>query len=156
MSHFPTSGRVAGIDYGTVRIGVAICDPSRTLASPYENYTRRDLKKDAEYFQNLVRAEQIVGFVVGLPVHTSGHESQKSYEARQFATWLTEVTGLPTCFYDERFTSLEAEGLLGDARMTKKRKKKRLDMVAAQLLLAAFLESDQQGMSPRSLDDTSR
>lgn len=155
MSRFPTSGRVAGIDYGTVRIGVAICDPSRTLASPYENYTRRDLQKDAEYFRGLVQAEQLVGFVIGLPVHTSGQESQKSYEARQFAAWLTAATGLPTCFYDERFTSREAEGLLGDARMTKKRKKQRLDMVAAQLLLAAFLESDQQGMAPTSLDDAS-
>lgn len=155
MNRFPTSGRVAGIDYGTVRIGVAICDPSRTLASPYENYTRRDLKNDAEYFRRLACAEQLVGFVIGLPVHTSGQESQKSYEARQFAAWLTEATGLPTCFYDERFTSQEAEGLLGGARMTKKRKKQRLDMVAAQLLLAAFLESDQQGMAPTSLDDTS-
>lgn len=155
MNGFPTSGRVAGIDYGTVRIGVAICDPGRMLASPYANYTRRDVARDAEYFQKLVRAEQIVGFVIGLPVHISGHESQKSYEARQFAAWLTEVTGLPTCFYDERFTSREATGLLGDARMTRKRKKQRLDMVAAQLLLAAFLESDQQGMIPEGLDDPS-
>jgi putative holliday junction resolvase len=155
MSDFPASGRLAGIDYGTVRIGVAVCDPSRMLASPYENYTRRDMTRDAEYFRELVRSERIVGFVVGLPVHTSGQESQKSREARQFAAWLTEITSLPTCFYDERFTSREAEGLLGDARMTKKRKKQRLDMVAAQLLLAAFLESDQQGMSPAALDDSS-
>ena len=71
---------MAGIDYGTVRIGVAISDPGRTLASPYENYTRRDEEAMRSTFRSWSRDEQMVGFVVGLPVHTSGQESQKSHE----------------------------------------------------------------------------
>ena len=150
---FPTSGRLAGIDYGSVRIGVAISDPGRTLASPFENYTRRDERRDAQYFQNLVGAEGVVGFVIGLPLHTSGQESKKSHETRRFADWLAEVTGRPTCFYDERFTTREATYLLDEAQLTRKKRKQRLDMVAAQLLLAAFLESDRQGTCPAALDD---
>lgn len=138
---FPTTGRIAGIDYGSVRIGIAITDPGRMLASPYENYTRRDLKSDAARFRDLVSREQVVGLVVGLPVHASGEESAKSYEARQFGRWLQETTGVPVRFYDERFTSVQAEQLLGFAQLTKKRRKQRLDMVAAQIMLASYLES---------------
>ncbi len=153
MSEFPAEGRLAGVDFGTVRIGIAVSDPARTLASPYENYTRRGPANDARYFQRLVAEEKIAGFVIGLPVHTTGHESQKSHEARQFGQWLTEVTQRPVCYYDERFTSREATYLLEEAQLTKKKRKQRLDMLAAQLLLSAFLESDQGGRQPGSLDD---
>ncbi len=153
MNEFPPTGRLAGIDFGTVRIGVAISDPGRKFASPYENYTRRDKQSDARYFQQLVAAESIVGFVVGLPVHTSGEESQKSREARNFAQWLADVTECPICFYDERYTTREATYLLGEAQMTKKKRKQRLDMLAAQLLLAAYLESNPHNDSLAGLDE---
>jgi putative Holliday junction resolvase len=146
-------GRVAGIDYGTVRIGIAISDPGRTIASPYENYTRRGDEQDARRFRRLVDEEDVKLFVVGLPVHSDGGESQKSQEARQFGAWLTEQTGVEVVYFDERFTSVEAEQFLLGAEMTSKRRKKRLDMVAAQIMLAAFLESGGQGQDdPGSLD----
>ena len=153
MNELPPEGRLAGIDFGTVRIGVAISDPGRKFASPYENYTRRNQEGDASFFQQLVAKEGIVGFVVGLPVHTSGQESQKSREAREFAKWLSEVTQRPICFYDERYTTREATYLLGEAQLTKKKRKQRLDMLAAQLLLTAYLESDHQDDSLAGLDD---
>ena len=100
---FPIHGRLAGIDFGTVRIGISVCDGERILASPHENYSRQSIDEDAEHFRQLVRSESIVGFVVGLPVHSSGDESEKSKEARAFASWLTATTGLPIAFYDERY-----------------------------------------------------
>lgn len=138
---FPAEGRLAGIDYGTDRIGVALCDPARTLASPYENYTRRSEAADARFFRDLVAQERVAGFVVGLPVHLSGRESEKSGEARAFGQWLAATTGVPVRFYDERYTSAQAEELLGDARLTKKKRKARLDMLAAQILLTSYLEA---------------
>ena len=133
-------GRVAGVDYGTVRIGIAVSNPERTIASPLENYTRRGLDQDAKRFQRLVADEGIVLFVVGLPIHLDGGESQKSCEARQFGGWLAETTGVPVEFFDERFTSHEAEQFLLAADMTRKRRKKRMDMLAAQIMLTAYLE----------------
>ena len=135
------SGRVAGIDFGTVRIGIALSDPDRRIASPYENYTRRDLKQDAQRLRRLVEEEGIELFVVGLPVHLDGRESEKSLEARQFGRWLAKATDVPVQFFDERFTSHQAEEALLAAQMSKKRRKRRLDMLAAQIMLAAFLES---------------
>ncbi len=142
---FPVQGRLAGIDFGTVRIGIAVTDPDQRLASPYEIYHRRSPAADAEYFQRLVQEERLVGLVVGLPVLASGDESQKSIESRAFGDWLRELTGLPVRFYDERYTSVLADQSLLDAQMTRKQRKARLDKVAAQLILAAYLESGRQG-----------
>src|SRR5687767_11877632 len=113
-SHQPgtPSGRVAGIDYGTVRVGIALTDQRRQIASPYENYTRRGTEADARRFRRLVAEEEVTLFVVGLPVHLDGRESQKSVEARRFGQWLGEQTGVPVEYFDERFTSSQAEQLL--------------------------------------------
>jgi putative Holliday junction resolvase len=151
-SELSRTGRLAAIDYGTMRLGVAITDPDQRLASPLENYTRRGDALDAKWLLDLAKQERIVGFVVGLPIHISGDESQKSSEARKFGQWVSGLTGLPVCFFDERYTSAEAETLLLDAELTKKRRKQRLDKLAAQILLAAYLESSRSGEKPQSLD----
>lgn len=148
---FP-AGRLAGIDYGTVRIGIAVTDARRTLASPHSIYQRRDAAADARYFESLADAEKLVGFVVGLPVHLDGRESQKSREARQFGQWLTQTTNLPVVLFDERFTTAEADQFLGAAQLTKKQRAARRDKLAAQILLAAYLESSRPG-EPGPLDD---
>lgn len=136
-------GRVAGIDYGHIRIGIAVSDPQRTIVSPLENYTRRGMEQDAQRFRRLVAEEGVVLFVVGLPIHLDGRESEKSQEARRFGAWLGEVTGVPVEFFDERFTSHDAEQLLLAADMTRKRRKKRMDMLAAQIMLSGYLERGQ-------------
>jgi len=135
------AGRIAGIDFGTVRIGVAVTNRQRTIASPYATYERRGLEADERYFRELVDAEGLVLFVVGLPVHLDGTESAKSVEARAFGKWLEKVTGVPVVYFDERFTTSEAEQLLGLAELTSKQRKARRDALAAQIMLTAFLES---------------
>lgn len=145
-------GRLAGVDYGTVRIGVAVTDARQTLVSPYEIYRRRDKTGDARYFQSLVSQERIAGFVVGLPVHLSGRESEKSREAREFGAWLETATGVPVVYFDERFTTAEADQFLGAGKLTKKQRAARRDKLAAQIMLTAFLESGTCG-EPAPLDD---
>ena len=145
--------RIAGIDYGTVRIGIATADSDVGIAGPYETYSRRNERLDAEYFRRLATDERIGRFVVGLPVHLSGGESQKSAEARAFGAWLKATTGIPVEFFDERYTSSEAEQHLLDAGLTKKRRKEKLDQLAAQIMLTAYLEAGARGQqSPDSLD----
>ena len=133
-------GRIAGIDYGTKRIGIAISDPGHAIASPHENYTRNGWEADAIRFQRLVAEDDIIQFVVGLPLHVSGDESPKSKEAREFGAWLQDLTAIPVEFFDERYTSAESEAMLIDIDMTRKQRKKRLDMLAAQLILKGYLD----------------
>lgn len=137
----PNLGRVVGIDYGTVRIGIAISDPDRVLSSPYETYNRKNLSVDTAYFQRLAQENNVTQFVVGLPLHLSGQESEKSQEAVQFAHWLHELTGVPVDFVDERFSSVEAERYLRSANLSAKKLKARRDKLAAQIILSTYLES---------------
>ncbi len=138
---WPTSGRLAGVDYGSVRIGIAISDPSQHWVSPLDTYQPRTTKLDIEYFVGLAKNENVVGWVVGLPIHNDGSESQKSLEARSFAKWLTEITGLPHQLMDERFSSAFAEQLLRPAELSKAKRKQRIDRIAAMIILESFLES---------------
>jgi putative holliday junction resolvase len=135
------AGRLLGVDYGTVRVGLAISDPDRKIAFPLTTYTRRNRDADAAWFRNVVAEETVVGLVVGLPVHASGHEGQKAREARSFGAWLLGVTGLPVVFYDERFTTVLAESALWEAGLTHKKRKARRDRVAAQMFLQAYLDA---------------
>jgi putative holliday junction resolvase len=146
--------RLLGVDYGSVRIGLAISDPERRLASPLAIYQRQTRERDADYFRALVAAEEIGAFVVGLPIHLSGREGQKATEARAFGAWLAVTTGKPVLFWDERFSTVEAESALWQAGLTHRKRKARRDRVAAQIFLQAYLESGcPEKAAPGPLED---
>jgi putative Holliday junction resolvase len=145
--------RLLGVDYGSVRVGLAVSDADQRIASPLATYQRRDPEHDASWFRALVAEEQIGQIVIGLPVHLDGREGHKAAEARAFGRWLGDVSGLPVVFWDERFTTVEAEGFLLSAGLTNKRRKARRDRVAAQILLQSYLDAGCPGeQSPRALD----
>ncbi|MDX1964572.1 MAG: Holliday junction resolvase RuvX [Pirellulales bacterium] len=156
LAAIPYSGRICAVDYGTVRIGWAITDPAQSLVSPGEIYHRRTPALDAGYFQQLSQQEQICGFIVGLPVHGNGQESQKSREARQFAKWLGGLTSQPVALHDERYTTRAAEEILRESGLKASQRKKHLDKLAATVLLQSYLESRHQPThSPPPLEDPS-
>lgn len=139
----PAQGRLLGIDFGTVRIGLAVCDAQQTMAGPWATRVRQTPELDAVYFRKLVEAEAIVGCVIGLPLHLSGRPSQKSEAVLAFARWLKEIVQRPIAFYDERFSSAAAEELIG-GELTKKQRRGRIDKIAAQLILSGYLDSHRQ------------
>lgn len=141
----PTQGRLLGLDYGTHRIGTALSTPDQTIASPLENYTLRSDAADAAFLREQVREYRVVGLVVGLPIRSQGEEGAKAREARMFGDWAAKVTGLPVAYADERFTTAAAEDLLREAGMNRKQRKARLDKLAAQLMLQAFLDQRKSG-----------
>jgi putative Holliday junction resolvase len=130
-----------GVDFGTVRVGLAITDEMRIIASPLATYERGVESEDAAFFRQLVEREEVGRFVVGLPLHMSGDEGGKATEARQFGSWLAEVTSLPVTYWDERFTTVDAEAHLRSAGLSSQRRKNRRDRVAAQILLQSYLEA---------------
>lgn len=144
----PTRGTLLGLDYGTKRIGVAVSTPDQSIASPLENYTRRNLPEDEAFLKRQATEYQAVGLVVGLPVHMSGDEGTKAREARAFGEWAGLACGLPVVFWDERYSSAMAELYLQQAEVSRKKQKQRLDKVAAQVMLQAFLDSDDRAAAP--------
>lgn len=137
----PRTGRLIGVDYGQVRVGLAICDPDRRIASPLDTYTRRGEAEDAAHFRKLAAEESATGWVVGLAISLDGTEGPKARECRAFGAWLAAATGLPVAFQDERFTTAAAEDFLLEARLTNKKRKSRRDRVAAQLILQSYLDA---------------
>jgi putative Holliday junction resolvase len=133
----PRRGRLFGIDFG----GIAICDDDQRIASPIENYSLLRPEADATRLRTLATEYRIVGMVVGLPLHMGGEEGQKAREARRFGAWAAKATGLPLGFWDERLTSALAEDYLRMAELSPKKRKLRLDKVAAQIMLQSYLES---------------
>lgn len=144
-------GRLLGVDYGVNRVGLAICDPDRIIASPFATYERNDTDTDAAYFRKVVADERIVSIVVGLPIHTDGREGIKAKESRSYGAWLAGITGLPVQFWDERFSTVQAESALWNAGLTHAKRKQRRDRVAAQMILQAYIDAecpDNEGSGP--------
>lgn len=133
--------RLLAIDPGKVRLGLAVSDADRRIASPLATWTRRDAEQDLRYLLKVIEEEEVGGLVVGLPVHLSGREGVQARSAREFASVLARRCGLPCVLYDERFTTKEAEAALWDAGLTHKRRKARRDQVAAQILLQTYLDA---------------
>lgn len=133
--------RLLAIDHGQVRLGLAVSDAERRIASPLDTCTRRDKAQDLAYLKKVIDEEEIGAIVVGLPLHTDGQESKQSAAARAFGAWLQAETGVPVRYYDERFSTIFAERELWDAGLTHRRRKERRDRVAAQMILQAYLEA---------------
>jgi len=148
---FPEAGALLCIDFGTKRLGFAVCNREQTIASPVENYTRSSLDQDTRALRRIVADYHVVGLIVGLPVHMSGAEGGTARVARTFGEWAAKITSLPLRFADERFSSLTAEAYLFAAEMTNKKRKQRLDMLAAQTILQNYLDRTERNAPPGSI-----
>lgn len=135
------STRVLAIDPGSVRIGLAISDTERRLASPLTTYTRRDPEQDAQFLKKIIEAEEVGLIVIGLPLREDGYEGEQARAARKLGDWIRTFTDVPCVYFDERFTSFAADESLAEAGLTKKKRKARRDRVAAQVLLQSFLDA---------------
>jgi putative Holliday junction resolvase len=142
-------GRVLGLDFGTRRVGAALSDPRRKIATPLEVHHRRDMAGDERHYEELVRAHDIDRIVIGLPLHTSGQAGTSAALARRFGERLAEATGITVVFHDERFTTVEAEEALISAGLKRRRRKGLRDMIAAQILLQNYLDSGCPETEPR-------
>ena len=110
------------------------------IASPHLIHTTTgDRKSDAEFFLNLVEHEEIVGFVVGLPIHSDGRNSEMSTEVEKFANWLSDTTKRPIVF-QRRAAHVSGSVWTTEAHDYSGPKKKRHDAVAAQVILSNWLE----------------
>lgn len=128
-----------GIDYGTVRVGIALTDPMQIIARPYTV-----LKNNTALFENIeeiINEKQVSKIILGLPINLSGTDSKKTIEVRNFAHELANRLDIPLEFSDERFTSNEANQLLKKMGYSIQESRKVIDKIAAALILKNYLES---------------
>lgn len=136
--------RALGVDFGEKRIGMAVSDPTNTLATPLETLVRRAGKRPPIKQMAQIASEHEVGqIVVGLPIALDGTENEWCTEVRAVGVKLAERVGVPVAFIDERMTSVRAERAVRSAGLSKtnREQKGRIDAAAAQLILQAWLDN---------------
>lgn len=134
--------RVMSLDYGEVRIGVALSDVTRFLATGYENYTRVNLEKDLEHLAEIIRNNNVRVVVLGLPLNMNGTEGERAQKTREFAEELSKYTDAKIEFLDERLTSVSAEKILISADVSRKKRKQVLDKLSATIILQDYLDAN--------------
>ena len=132
--------KTMGIDFGLARIGVALSDDTKFLASPYETYKRKGEEIDLNYFANLIKEKKVDEIVCGLPYNMQGEEQEIAQKTREFMQKLQELTKLKIEFVDERLSSSMAEEMLRETEKDWKKRKEKLDAVAACIILQDFLD----------------
>ena len=130
--------RYLAIDYGDKYTGLAICDSAETIASPLAVIDGQ--KELITKISDIVEAENVEAIVIGLPLNMDDSKGPRAERVTQFAEQLKAHLQIPIYFQDERLTSFAAEKKLAPAEFTRKKKKKRLDAVAAAEILDAFLK----------------
>lgn len=129
-----------GIDYGHVRIGIALSDPLRIIAKPF-----RTIQNDGEnVFSEINRiiTEKIVGkIVLGLPITLDGNYSQKTLEVKQFGENLEKHISIPIEFWDERYTTDDANEILKKQGFGIKESKQVIDQIAASIILKNYMDN---------------
>lgn len=134
--------RVLGIDLGSKRIGVAVSDRSGTIATPLTVLRRtKSPAADHRAIADLVRDEEAVAVVVGLPLNMDGSEGSAARSARIEAERMATVVGVPVHVHDERRTTVEADRVLMERNMNAQARRKVVDQVAAAVMLQSWLDS---------------
>ena len=133
--------KAMGIDYGEARIGIALSDLLKMLASPYDIYQTKHTDEDYQYFIDLIKRESVDTLVVGLPYNMKGEEQEIAQKAREFANTLAESSGCKLVLVDERMSSVVAEDILRQKFRDWRDRKKNLDKYAAMVILQDYLDT---------------
>jgi len=134
-----------GIDHGVRRIGIALSDATRTLASPLTTLQRRRGKRaPVRAIAALAEEHGVTGFVVGIPSPDDGTDPEWTAEVLRFAQRLERATGLPVALQDEGYSTVEAQSKLREKDGRRAREKERIDAAAATIILQDWLDESSQ------------
>lgn len=138
----PPAGRLIAVDWGDVRIGLALSDESQVLASPLDTLVRRAGKRfPMPRFLELVAQHHPVGVVVGLPLSGEGAEERSAAAARQMAEVIARRTGLPVELWDERMSTARALAAIREQGGRTRGRREEVDALAAAVVLQHFMEA---------------
>ena len=132
-------GRVLGIDYGDSRIGLAMSDPLKIIASPFKTIRNEGNEKCLQVFQSLIKQKDVEAIVVGLPIGLKGQETVQTKKVREFANLLYTLK-LPIHLEDERLSSVSAEKSMIQQNIKTGHNKGLIDQRAAAIVLQQFLD----------------
>jgi len=136
--------RLLGLDLGTKTIGMAISDSAWSIASPVHTVRRTKFTADVTQMLDYAKRESVSGLVMGLPFNMDGSEGPRAQSTRAFVRNLGKHTDLPVLFWDERLSSFAAESAMLEADLTRKKRAKVIDQMAAAIILQGALDAPRQ------------
>ena len=136
----PAKGRLIGVDLGAKTIGLALSDVERRLASPLKTLARGAFQKDADALLALFAEFEIVAVVLGLPLDLEGRDGPRAQSTRAFARNLAARTDVPIAFWDERFSTAVVTRSLIDNDVSRAKRAKVVDKMAAAYILQGALD----------------
>ncbi|GAB4118259.1 MAG: Holliday junction resolvase RuvX [Roseiflexaceae bacterium] len=145
-------GRVMALDVGGKRIGVALSDPTRILASPLITIHALPRQRALHQIASLINLHEAVELVVGMPLTMAGEHGEQAKLISAFVEDLRGVVIVPIHTFDERLTSVAAERMMIDLGMRPEQRKAKIDEVAASIILQDFLDSRRTVPPPRNWD----
>ncbi len=139
---FNIKGALLGIDFGDKRTGLAVCDPSRTIATAIGVISVGGIEKTADEVAKITRERSVCAVVVGLPVNMDGSEGFRAARYRKFAWLLEERLGesIPVLLFDERMTTMTATRFLNETNTRGQKRKEVIDALSAQIILQNFID----------------
>ncbi len=140
LAVLPPNRAIAGLDLGTVTIGVAMSDLRRSVATPIEVIRRVKFTTDAARLLALLTERGAQGIVLGLPLNMDGSSGPRVQSTQAFARNLEKLTSLPIAYWDERLSTVAAERALLEANASRKRRAAVIDQVAAGYILQGALD----------------
>jgi len=138
-------GRILAVDPGENRLGLAISDPTQTIASPLQVIRSRSDKKNAQEILEIARDQGAVLIVVGLPLHWDGEESAQAGQSKTLTKFLEELGSLPVVLADEYGTTQAAREARLQMNVSREKRSGHLDDLAATILLQTYLETHNSG-----------
>lgn len=139
-----TTMRSLGLDVGDVRIGIALSDETRTLASGLPTYARVGPRKDVKAIKALVREREAGEVVVGLPRNLAGEIGPQAEKVLAFVEDLRAALPVPIVTWDERFTTAMAQRAMIEGGLSRRARKESVDQVSAVLILQSYLDARPQ------------
>ena len=133
--------RILGLDFGTKRIGVAMSDELLLTAQGLDTIQRKEPKSDLALIKGIVNSNGVSEVVVGLPLNMNGTYSEKTREAVLFVGELEKAISVPVKTWDERLTSMQADRAMLEGDMSRAKRRKLSDKLAAQIILQSYLDS---------------
>ena len=134
--------RILGIDFGSVRVGLALSDLTQTIAKPFDTIRYTDLDSLIDQLKIIIRDNEVNKIVVGIPFNMKGNDTKQTLQVREFIIFLEKNINLEIKTIDERLSSIEAEKTMHKLNVKTGHNKGRIDKIAASVILQEYLDTN--------------
>ena len=132
--------RIIGLDLGTKRIGVSICDENQSIATPFKTLIKKDTKQFINEIKEIVDENDVKAIIIGNPINMDGSQGKSSQSVRDVASYISKFINLPICLWDERLSTTGAFNLSSQLDINVSKREKDIDKNAATFILQGAID----------------